>query len=131
MLLMSNFFFKWQALILLKNTQFWWFKCRLTRRTDFKYALRSSLLWYCYFVVMDFLSKWALGYIPCCGRVSCLFVCNVYLIDVSRKITSAFIIMEMYYVQQQHVFFSQKTIFDCFLSDRNDWFFNIICGELL
>ena len=57
---------------------------------------------------MDFLSKWALGYIPCCGRVSCLFVCNVYLIDVSRKITSAFIIMEMYYVQQQHVFSPKK-----------------------
>ena len=57
---------------------------------------------------MDFLSKWALRYIPCCGRVSCLFVCNVYLIDVSRKITSAFIIMEMYYVQQQHVFSPKK-----------------------
>ena len=143
---------------------------------------------------------------------ACFFplCCNVYLIDVSRKITSAFIIMEMYYVQQQHVFSPKKpflivfwvtemtgfsistvvsccnttwwmsmyltnmsisklstelkqsfiptckccqksmlqentlftfysylfqllykTIFDCFLSDRNDWFFNINCGELL
>ena len=41
---------------------------------------------------------------------ACFFplFCNVYLIDVSRKITSAFIIMEMYYVQQQHVFSPKK-----------------------
>ena len=45
-----------------------------------------SMLWACFF--------------PLC--------CNVYLIDVLRKITSAFIIMEMYYVQQQHVFSPKK-----------------------